>query len=472
MEYLLAFVIGAICTGALAYLLSHRKTKQLEDEIRAESERRIVAEEKSSRIPELESAIEQKENENSQIREERTSLRTRLDEQQKSWEEKQNLLNEAKEKLSDAFKALSAEALKNSNTQFLKLAEENLGKFQEGARGDLEKRKQAVDELIKPLKESLKNVDGALKQIGKDHSGVREKIESLLTSEAQLKKETANLVTALKKPTVRGRWGEMQLRRVVEIAGMVKYCDFLEQQSTDSDAGRTRPDMIVRLPGNRTVVVDSKAPLMSYLESLETTDEQIRIERLRKHAGLVRTHIRNLAAKGYWEQFQPTPEFVVMFLPGEMFFSAALEQDPSLIELGVDNRVILATPTTLIALLHAVAYGWQQEQIARNAQEISDLGKVLYSRLCTFVEHFGNLKKGLDRAVESYNKAVGSMERSVLVPARKFKELGSASGQDIDTLEPIDKATRMIQAPETDDGSNDITSEGEDQESPVEPGAK
>ena len=335
MEYLLAFVIGAICTGALTYLLSRRKTKQLEDQIRAESERRIVAEEKSSRIPELESAIEQKEKENSQLREERTSLRTRLDEQQKAWEEKQNLLNEAKEKLSDAFKALSAEALKNSNTQFLKLAEENLGKFQEGARGDLEKRKQAVDELIKPLKESLKNVDGALKQIGKDHSGVREKIESLLTSEAQLKKETANLVTALKKPTVRGRWGEMQLRRVVEIAGMVKHCDFFEQQSTDSDAGRTRPDMIIKLSSNRMVVVDSKAPLESYLESLETTDEQIRIERLRKHAGLVRTHIRNLAAKGYWEQFQPTPEFVVMFLPGEMFFSAALEQDPGLIELGV-----------------------------------------------------------------------------------------------------------------------------------------
>jgi len=307
-------------------------------------------------------------------------------------------------------------------------------------------------------------VDGALKQIGKDHSGVREKIESLLTSEALLKKETANLVTALKKPTVRGRWGEMQLRRVVEIAGMVKHCDFFEQQSTDSDAGRTRPDMIVRLPGNRTVVVDSKAPLMSYLESLETTDEQIRIERLRKHAGLVRTHIRNLAAKGYWEQFQPTPEFVVMFLPGEMFFSAALEQDPGLIELGVDNRVILATPTTLIALLHAVAYGWQQEQIAKNAQKISDLGKVLYSRLCTFAEHFGNLKKGLDRAVESYNKAVGSMERSVLIPARKFKELGSISGQDIDTLEPIDKATRMIQAPEANDESNDITLEEQDQE--------
>jgi len=451
MEFVLAFVIGMICGCVLVFFLRQREIRRLE------------------------SATRQKDEQISQLREECTKLTVdfaRLGEQQKTAEEKIALWNEAKEKLSNEFKALSADALKSNNTQFLELAKTNLEKFQEGAKGDLDKRKQAVDELIKPLKESLKDVDGALKQIGKDHSGVREKIESLLKSEAQLKQETANLVSALKKPTVRGRWGEMQLRRVVEIAGMVKHCDFFEQQSTDSDAGRTRPDMIVKLPGNRTVVVDSKVPLMSYLESLETPDEQLRAEKLSKHASLVRTHIRNLAAKGYWEQFQPAPEFVVMFLPGEMFFSAALEQDPSLIELGADNKVILATPTTLIALLWAVAHGWQQEQIARNAQEISDLGKALYSRLCTFVEHFDNLKKGLDRSVESYNKAVGSLERSVLVPARKFKELGSASSQDIDTLEPIDKTTRMIQTPEANNESNDITSKGEDEEPPVEPGAK
>lgn len=429
MEYVLIFAIGAVCGSVLVYLLKHREIKRFELSEKQNKEQIETLQEECKKLS-IEIA--------------------KFSEQQRAWEQ-------AEQKFSDTFKALSSEALKSNNSQFLELAKQNLEKYQEGAKGELEKRQQAIDKIVDPLKESLKNVDSALKKIQTDHSGVREKIESLLTSEAQLKKETANLVTALRKPNVRGRWGEMQLRRVVEIAGMVDHCDFYEQQSTDTGTGKNRPDMIIRLPNKRTIIVDSKAPLESYLDSIEVTDEQKQKEMLQRHANLVRTHIRNLSAKSYWEQFQPAPEFVVLFLPGEMFFSAALEQDPTLIELGVDNRVILATPTTLISLLRAVAFGWQQEQIAENARKISDLGKTLYDRICTFVEHFGNVKKGLDRAIDSYNKSVGSLERNVLVPARKLKELGVTSNPDIEIQEPIDKTTRTIQA-------NDNNAINDDQE--------
>jgi len=455
MDLIPVFLIfaGIVVGAGVVWLLLRAKSLRSYEKGQADSATQVAAlqERLAARDQEtqkLQQACDKEVAQREQLREDNTNLRAQLEGERRAAEERSESFKQAAGELSEKFKALSRDALKDNNQSFLDLARATLENFQTSAQGDLELRQRAIDQLVKPLKESLERVDGKIGEMEKARAGayseLREQVRALATSQLQLQSETGNLVKALRTPHIRGRWGEIQLRRVVELAGMLQYCDFTEQETVTGEDGRIRPDVIVRLPGGRTIVVDAKVPFDAFYESISTTDDGVRVERLKDHARLVRAHIGQLSKKSYWETVQPTPEFVLLFLPGETFYSAALENDPKLIEDGVAQGVIIATPTTLIALLKAVSYGWRQEQMAENAHEVSNLARSLYDRLRTFTKHFDDIGRGLDRALDSYNRGVRSLETRVLVTARRFKERGAITGDEIETLEPIDKATRTL----------------------------
>jgi DNA recombination protein RmuC len=386
-----------------------------------------------------------------------TRLQTELEKDRAVHIERLKTYQETEARLRDAFQALSAEALKTNNEAFLALAETRFREARTEATADIDVRRKAIDDVLAPMAKTLEQMDREIHESERRRieTGTQliEKIAALDVAGQNLRDETRRLTDALKRPGVRGRWGELQLKRVVELAGMVEHCHFTEQETIQGEQGRIRPDVIVQLPGGKHVIVDAKAPLDAYLRALEAPDEESRQRLLAEHARQVRTHIAQLATKSYFEKVPVTPDFVVMFLPGEMFFSAALEQDPTLIEYGVDKRVIPASPTTLIALLRAVAYGWQQEAMEENARKIGELGKSLYESIRSLGGHFESLGAKLKSSLDAYNVAVGSLEGNVLVKARRFRELQAANGgEEIKPLEPIDRIPRVLQAPELTDG--------------------
>lgn len=351
----------------------------------------------------------------------------------------------AHERLTNEFKAVSADALRANRSDFLEMAKQSFAQLQQQSAGDLEQRRQAVEALVKPIRESLEKVDVTIGEIEKARAGaygaLGEQLKALNSAQLQLQSEAARLSTALRSTTYAGSWGELQLRRVVEMAGMLKYCDFSEQESSTNGL---RADLVVRLPGGQRIVVDAKAPLEAFRAATDTTDEAVRAARMLEHAQRVRAHVDALGAKNYWEQFQPAPEFVVLFLPGDQFLSAALQADSLLLDRALSRRVLLATPTTLIALLKAAAYGWQQEDISQNATEISALGRALYDRVVSFADNLEKIGRGLDTAMKSYNTAVGSFEGMLLPGARKLADLGARGAKELTPPSAVETTPRDV----------------------------
>lgn len=425
MTFIFIALFGALAGGALVWFFWHGRAATLIERTRAlnEENMRLGAE-----VAALRAELQQLATVATQRATELTAERS------------------AHDRLVAEFKALSADALRANRADFLEQAKQSFAQLQALSAGDLEKRQQAIDSLVKPLRESLEKVDGKIAEIEKArataYGALGEQLKQLGTAQLQLQAEAGKLSTALRSTTFAGSWGELQLRRVVEMADMLPYCDFSEQET--AVAGGFRADLVVRLPGGQRIVVDAKAPLESYRAAVDATDEPTRAARLAEHAQKVRGHIDALGAKNYWEQFQPAPEFVVLFLPGDHFLTAALSADSSLMDRALGRRVLLATPTTLIALLKAAAYGWRQESVSKNADEISALGRQLYDRISGFADNLDKVGRGLDVAVRGYNTAVGSFEGTVLPGARKFAELGAKGAKDLAQPAAIETAAREI----------------------------
>ena len=441
--------VGALIAGwwVTVRVHSHTQAQLLESRERAQRADTVAAT--------LHERVEQQESELGQLREAltesqagRTRAETRMEALSRSVEDQQSLLTRARQELHESFEALSGQALKQNNEAFLNLARTSFETLQAEARGELSQRHQAIGELVKPLEESLQRYREQLQQAElarqREYGGLDQQLKFMAESHQRLQHETSNLVKALRAPAVRGRWGEMTLRRVAELAGMVMHCDFAEQDSVGTAEGLLRPDMVVYLPGDRQIVVDAKTVLAAYLDAYEAQNDQQRQAHLRRHADQVRARMDALSVKAYWAQYRQAPEFVVLFLPGEQFLGAALEQDPSLIEDGFARGVVLATPATLMALLRAVAYGWKQEQLTEHAEQAGRLGKDLYERVAVLTDHLNDIGLALRNSVGAYNKAVGSLESRVLPAARKFKELGISSEKDIALLEAAEVEPRRV----------------------------
>ncbi len=391
----------------------------------------------------------------SRLRNECAKLEISLELERKAMDVQHQSMQQLNSQLKDSFNALAANALQSNNAQFLRLARENLEQFHIKAEGELEKREKAVENLVKPIREALDKTEGQVRKMENErqqaHGALTKHLETMAESHRLLQHETRNLVQALRRPEVRGQWGELTLKRLAELAGMVEHCDFIEQESLQTGEGAQRPDMVIRMPDRREIVVDAKTPLDAYLSAVESTDDEQRKHHLIRHARNVRSRIRELSAKAYWQQMKYSPEFVVLFIPGDQFLSAALEIDHTLIEDALAQNVILATPTSLVALLRAIAYGWRQEVLAENADTIREIGQEMFIRLTTFAEHLAKLGRSLDSSVSAYNKAVASYDSRVLPGARKFTELGISTKKEPPKVEQVEHMARTVESREEND---------------------